>query len=85
MSDNRHARLLRQYLEEVTSRPDDGRPTPWAEWLRVTLGAAVALGAALTLTGCGGTVDGRDEPDAGVCSNCTGGTGGAGDRGSAAA
>jgi hypothetical protein len=78
MSENRHADLLRQYLEEEARRPGTARPKPWAEWLRLTLGASVALGAALSLVDCGGTAEGGGGTGGTACPACTGGSGGVG-------
>ena len=78
MSENRHADLLRQYLEEEARRPGTARPKPWAEWLRLTLGASVALGAALSLADCGGTAEGGGGTGGTACPTCTGGGAGVG-------
>jgi hypothetical protein len=48
-----HAELLREYLERLSETGSDSAPLlRWPEWLRMRMGGVVALGTALTLTGC---------------------------------
>jgi cysteine-rich repeat protein len=71
---NRHADLLRQYLEEESERPGTGLPMPFAQWLRV---ASVALGGALALASCGGTLTTGEATGGASGETSTAGTGGA--------
>ena len=55
MSSNRHAETLRAYLEHNCRKSAATPPTPWPEWLRMTLGATMAVSASLALANCGST------------------------------
>jgi hypothetical protein len=50
-----HAQLLREYLEQLAQLGLEQRVLPLKDWMRLRLNgaSAVALGAALTLSGCG--------------------------------
>jgi hypothetical protein len=74
MTTNRHAQLLRAFLEDTCERKNRSRPIiAWAQWARQTLGASVALGVSLALFGCSAEGDARTSSvGEGICTgaNC---------------
>lgn len=52
MSSPSHADLLREYLELLSQPGAESRLPGWKDWFRLRVGGAVAVGAALALTGC---------------------------------
>jgi hypothetical protein len=58
MSTPSHAHLLREYLELLSQPGAESRLPGWREWCRLRVGGAVAVGAALVLTGCDDSEDG---------------------------
>jgi hypothetical protein len=52
-----HAELLREYLEQLSEAGPESRMPAWRDWMRVRVGGAMALGAALTLAACDDSTD----------------------------
>jgi hypothetical protein len=76
-----HAELLREYLEQLSEAGADSRLPGWRDWMRMRVGGAMAIGAALTLAACddstdpdhnqGGTAGMTQDQGAGGSSNIT--------------
>lgn len=58
VSTSSHADLLREYLELLSQPGAESRLPAWKDWFRLRVGGAVAVGAALALTGCDESDDG---------------------------
>ena len=61
MTENRHAKLVRAYLECACDLPVHIPPPTWPDWLRATFGGPLAVGAALGVAACGGTTVPSDQ------------------------
>lgn len=57
-----HAYLLREYLELLSQPGAESHLPTWKDWFRLRLGGAVAVGAALVLTGCDESENGAGNP-----------------------
>jgi len=68
MTQNRHARLLRAYLEHNYSTLDTDRPVNFSTWLQTGVSATVAVGASLLIANCGGySTSGTEARGEGAC------------------
>jgi len=75
-----HSELLREYLDQLSEPGAESRLPKWADWCKLRLGAPLALGATLTMLGCGG--DAEDPNQAAQGGTYSGSSGGASQGGS---
>ena len=78
MANNRHAELVKAFLEELCEPARRSRLVPWSDWVRSSVGAPAAIGLTLSLAACGGSSSTDDQVgsggDAGSGGAATGGT-----------
>ncbi len=68
MSQNRHAQLLEQFLEETSERIGVAPVVPWSDWVVRRLGGPLVLGMTLGVAACGGDSQSSRPVGEGTCS-----------------
>jgi hypothetical protein len=76
-----HAELLREYLDQLSQAGGEARLPKWTDWLKLRVGGAVAIGAALALAGCDDSVGSGGNQGGSAGTTNTASSGGMGNAG----